>query len=235
MLTPVQGASKFDQSRFAVKWHRPSRAPVPPQCSADPSARPHWPPVLPRPPSLQYIAVRLMDLSSAVSLAFLAPVLTAALSQALLNERPPRSVLAALALAAAGALLVARPSSFAALLPGLGATGAATAAVAVGPSKAGVAAALAHAISAAGAKLAVRSLAAGSAHRSVGGAIVLSAGVVSAVGSGAVVLVQRSFVAPSTPSHWLLLAAVGLVGWLHQSTMTAGLSRVPVSTASSLT
>lgn len=159
--------------------------------------------------------MRLLPLSDAVSLAFLAPLLVAALSPLLLHERPPRSVLVALLLAALGALLVAHPASLAALLLGHGASPAGTDA-AVGPSKAGVAAALAHAASAAGARLAVRSLGITSTHHSVTGAIVLAAGAVSALGSGAVVAAQRSWVAPSSPSQWVLLASVGLVGYLHQ-------------------
>lgn len=160
----------------------------------------------------RYIAVRLLPLSDAVSLAFLAPLLVAALSPLLLHERPPRSVLVALFLAAVGALLVARPASLAGLLRG----GGASPGGAAGPSKAGVAAALAHAVSAAGARLAVRSLGLRSTHHSVTGAIVLAAGAVSALGSGAVVAAQRSWVSPSTPAQWGLLASVGLVGYLHQ-------------------
>ncbi|KAL4431065.1 hypothetical protein ABPG75_006321 [Micractinium tetrahymenae] len=182
--------------------------------------------------AFMYIAVRLLPLSDAVSLAFLAPLLVAALSPLLLHERPPRSVLFALLLAAVGALLVARPASLAALL--LGGSGSAAGA-GISPSKAGVAAALAHAASAAGARLAVRSLGIHSTHHSITGAIVLAAGAVSALGSGAVVAAQRSWVSPSTPAQWLLLSSVGLVGMLHQATMTAGLQRVPVSTTSSLT
>lgn len=163
----------------------------------------------------RYIAVRLLPLSDAVSLAFLAPLLVAALSPLLLHERPPRSVLVALFLAAVGALLVAWPASLAALLRGASSSPAGAGAVA-GPSKAGVAAALAHAASAAGARLAVRSLGIHSTHHSVTGAIVLAAGAVSALGSGAVVATQRSWVAPVSLAQWALLASVGLVGYLHQ-------------------
>jgi drug/metabolite transporter (DMT)-like permease len=98
-----------------------------------------------------------------------------------------------------------------------------------------VAAALGHAVTAAGARITVRSLGIGSRSAHVGGVIVLSAGCVSAAAAGLVCLLQRSFVLPQQPAHWVLMAAVGVVGYLHQTTMTAGLQRVPVSTASSLT
>ena len=180
--------------------------------------------------ALIYCAVRLLPLSVAIALAFLAPVLVAALSPPLLHERPPRSVLAALALAAVGALVVAHPPSLGMLLPGSELHRAADR-----PSGLGVAAALGHAATAAGAKITVRSLGIGTTSRHVAGVIVLSAGLVSALGAGLVCLLQRSFVLPAQASQWWLLAAVGVVGYLHQLTMTAGLQRVPVSTASSLT
>lgn len=109
-----------------------------------------------------YAAVRLLPLSDAVALAFLAPLLVAALSPLLLHERPPRGVMFPLALAACGALLVARPASLGGLLPagvvpddGAGVAGAGGDA-ALASSRAGVVAALAHALSTAAAKIAVR-------------------------------------------------------------------------------
>ncbi|KAI3433454.1 hypothetical protein D9Q98_003267 [Chlorella vulgaris] len=176
--------------------------------------------------ALIYCAVRLLPLSDAVALAFLAPVLVAALSPLLLQERPPRSVVVALALAAIGALVVASPAS-------LG--GPSSLAAASPARRLGVAAALGHAVTAAGARITVRSLGIGSRSAHVGGVIVLSAGCVSAAAAGLVCLLQSSFVLPQQPAHWALMAAVGVAGYLHQTTMTAGLQRVPVSTASSLT
>lgn len=181
-----------------------------------------------------YVAVRLLPLSDAVALAFLAPVIVAALSPLLLRERPPRSVLAALALAAAGALLVASPS-VGLPLPDGGLDDAAGSAARRGTSRLGVAAALGHAATAAGARIAVRSLGAGTRSRHVAGVIVLSAGCVSAAAAGVLCVLQRAFMLPRRPAHWALLAAVGLTGYLHQLCMTAGLQRVPVSSASSLT
>jgi drug/metabolite transporter (DMT)-like permease len=164
-------------------------------------------------------AVHLLAISDAVALALLSPIVVAVLGTLVLRERPPQLLLVALPLALSGALLLVKPGLLGALAGGGGFVGSSNGSgggiettTSLGPASLGVAAGLGHVLSSAGAKLSVRRLAAGSTSPHAAAMIVLSAGLVSAVGSAAIcVLQQTQLVWPQHVGGWVLVAGVGVM------------------------
>lgn len=184
-------------------------------------------------------AVSLLAVSDAVALAMLSPLVVAAAGTLLLRERPPQMLLVALPMATSGALLLVRPAFFQTFMGDGAAHGADSGAdggtAGLAPAAAGVAFGLAHVLSSAGAKLSVRQLAAGSSSHQAASAIVLSAGLVSALGSAAACMLQQArLVWPQHAAGWALLAGMGAASFGHQAAMTAAMQRTPATRAAPL-
>ncbi|EFN50789.1 hypothetical protein CHLNCDRAFT_142523 [Chlorella variabilis] len=162
-----------------------------------------------------YLAVALLPLADASVLSFLSPIFVAALGPIILKERSSTGTLLGIPVAMVGVVLVAQPG------------------IVFGGedhiSKLGVAVGITQACFNALARTCVRALSQGSSERM--SSIIFGQGIISCLGAAILCTTTKSFQVPTEAPVWGALLAGGLLGYLYQLALTAGLQRARAAPA----